>query len=234
VGPGNGLRRPLEASWFARARGALLGVDGTFATPWLQKPLDLGADLVLHATTKYLSGHGDLVGGAVVAGPGASDLFARLRKIQVHAGAVPSAFDSWLTLRGIRTLGVRLRAHCENAMEIARRLESHSAVSAVHYPGLPSHPGHAIASRQMRHGFGGVLSFQVHGGEEAAARVCANLELVLRATSLGSLETLVEHRARIETSGTTPRDLLRLSVGIEDVEDIWEDLDKALEQAAKP
>lgn len=214
----------------ARSRGAIVVCDGTFATPFLQKPLAQGADLVVHATTKYLSGHGDMVGGAVVAGPAVPDLFARIRKIQVHAGAVPSPFDAWLTLRGIRTLPLRMKAHCANALEIARRLESHPAVAAVHYPGLASHPGHELAVRQMSGGFGGMLSFRMRDGEEAAARVAGACRLILRATSLGGLETLIEHRARIEGPGSpTPRDLLRLSVGVEDVEDLWDDLEQALD-----
>lgn len=214
----------------AHSRGAIVVCDGTFATPFLQRPLALGADLVVHATTKYLSGHGDMVGGAVVAGPTATDLFARIRKIQVHAGAVPSPFDAWLTLRGIRTLPLRMKAHCANALEIARRLESHPAVAAVHYPGLASHPGHELSTRQMSGGFGGMLSFRMRDGEEAAARVAGSCRLILRATSLGGLETLIEHRARIEGPGSpTPRDLLRLSVGVEDVEDLWDDLEQALD-----
>jgi len=213
----------------AHDMGAIVVCDGTFATPFLQKPLALGADLVVHATTKYLSGHGDMVGGVVVAGPTVPDLFARIRKIQVHSGAVPSPFDAWLTLRGIRTLPLRMKAHCANALEIARRLESHPAVAAVHYPGLASHPGHELATAQMAGGFGGMLSIQVRGGEDAAARVAGACQLILRATSLGGLETLIEHRARIEGPGSpTPRDLLRLSVGVEDVEDLWDDLEQAL------
>lgn len=213
----------------AHDMGAIVVCDGTFATPFLQKPLALGADLVVHATTKYLSGHGDMVGGAVVAGSGATELFARIRKIQVHSGAVPSPFDSWLTLRGVRTLPLRMKAHCANALEIARRLESHPSVAAVHYPGLASHPGHELATVQMAGGFGGMLSFQVRGGEDAAARVAGACQLILRATSLGGLETLIEHRARIEGPGSpTPRDLLRLSVGVEDVEDLWDDLEQTL------
>lgn len=214
----------------AHAMGAIVVCDGTFATPFLQTPLAQGADLVVHATTKYLSGHGDMVGGAVVAGSTVPELFARIRKIQVHAGAVPSPFDAWLTLRGIRTLPLRMKAHCANALEIAHRLESHPAVAAVHYPGLESHPGHELATRQMAGGFGGMLSFQTHGGEDMATRVAGACRLILRATSLGGLETLIEHRARIEgPSSPTPRDLLRLSVGVEDVEDLWDDLEQALD-----
>lgn len=213
----------------AHTHGAIVVCDGTFATPFLQRPLALGADLVVHATTKYLSGHGDMVGGAVVAGPEVPELFARIRKIQVHGGGVPSPFDSWLTLRGIRTLPLRMKTHCANALELARRLESHPSVAVVHYPGLASHPGHELATRQMTGGFGGMLSFQMREGEEAAARVAGACRLILRATSLGGLETLIEHRARIEGPGSpTPRDLLRLSVGVEDVEDLWEDLEQAL------
>lgn len=215
-------------SRFARSQGAVVVCDGTFATPFLQNPLALGADLVVHATTKYLSGHGDMVGGAVIAGSGCESLLQRIRKIQVHAGAVPSPFDSWLTLRGIRTLHLRMEAHCRNALELARRLSSHPRVRAVHYPGLESHPGHELAKRQMAKGFGGMLSFQLES-ETAAAEMASRCRLVLRATSLGGLETLIEHRARIEGPGSpTPRDLLRLSVGVEDVEDLWDDLEAAL------
>jgi cystathionine gamma-synthase len=234
--PSNPLLRITDISRlskFVHARGSLLACDGTFATPLVQKPLSLGADLVVHATTKYLSGHGDMVGGAVVAGESAKALFERIRKIQVHAGAVPSPFDAWLTLRGIRTLALRMKAHCANAMELARRLEGHPKVSIVHYPGLASHPGHELAKRQMNGSFGGMLAFQVRGGEEAAANVAGNCQLILRATSLGGLETLIEHRARIEGPlSPTPRDLLRLSAGIEDVDDLWQDLERALGRPA--
>jgi len=230
--PSNPLLRVTDIfrlSEFVHARGGLLVCDGTFATPFLQRPLALGADLVIHATTKYLSGHGDMVGGAVIASEPATALFQRIRKIQVHGGAVPSPFDAWLTLRGVRTLALRMKAHCDNAMELAMRLEKHPRVSSVHYPGLASHPGHELATRQMDGRFGGMVSFQVRGGEDAAATIAGNCQLILRATSLGSLETLIEHRARIEgPTSPTPRDLLRLSVGIEDVEDLWQDLEQAL------
>ena len=211
----------------AHEAGALCVCDNTWATHILQRPLDLGADLVVHSTTKYLGGHSDVLGGAVVAGEG-SKAFQRIREIQGEYGAVPSAFDCWLVLRGIRTLHLRMRAHCDNAGKIARYLSGHPHVEAVHYPGLPAHPGHAIATRQMN-GYGGMLSFQVSGGPEQAMQTAARLKLFTRATSLGGTESLIEHRASIEGPGTTtPDNLLRMSVGIENVDDLLEDLSQAL------
>lgn len=211
----------------AQSAGALCVCDNTWASPMLQRPLELGADLVVHSTTKYLGGHEDVTGGAVV---GASDtkFFQRVRLIQNLYGAVPSPFDCWLTLRGIRTLHVRMPTHCANAGKIARFLHDHPDVAAVHYPGLPDHPGHDVAARQMSD-FGGMLSFQVSGGKDAAMRVAANVELFVRATSLGGTQSLIEHRASIEgPDSATPDDLLRVSVGLENADDLIADLSQAL------
>ena len=211
----------------ARDKGIVCVCDNTWATPVLQRCLELGADMVVHSTTKYLGGHGDVTGGAVVS---ASDgpMFQEIRAIQRDGGAVPSPFDCWLILRGIRTLPYRMRAHSENAARVASFLDDHSEVLEVFYPGLPGHDGHEIASRQMSM-FGGMLSFRVRGGSEAAFRVAARSSLFTRATSLGSYESLIEHRASIEGQGSsTPRDLLRVSVGLENADDLIADLDVAL------
>ena len=211
----------------AKAAGARCVCDNTWATPVLQRPLDLGCDLVMHATTKYLGGHSDVLGGALVSRAD-DELFARLRTIQTTGGAVPSPFECWLTMRGIRTLPWRMRAHTENAGKIAAFLASHRAVEAVHWPGLPSHHGHAIAARQMS-GFGGMLSVQVRGDAARAMSFAARLELFTRATSLGGTESLVEHRASIEGPGTrAPENLLRMSIGLEHADDLIEDLERAL------
>ena len=211
----------------AQSAGAFCVCDNTWASPMLQQPLSLGADLVVHSTTKYLGGHEDVTGGAVVSASD-SDFFQRIRLIQNLYGAVPSPFDCWLTLRGIRTLHVRMPAHCANAGRIARFLHDHPSVSAVHYPGLPDHPGHAVAARQMSD-FGGMLSFQVAGGRDVAMRVAANVRLFVRATSLGGTQSLIEHRASIEgPNSTTPDDLLRVSVGLEHADDLIADLAQAL------
>lgn len=207
--------------------GALLVCENTFATPALQNPLRLGADLVVHSLTKYLSGHSDAMGGAVVLKHG-GELGARLRDFQHNGGAVLAPFDCWLILRGIQTLAPRMRIHCENARRIADFLSTHKAVSAVHYPGLVNDPGHDIASKQMTD-FGGMLSFEVHGGRAEAFEVAARLKLILRATSLGGTHSLIEHRASIEGHQTrAPESLLRLSVGLEDANDLIQDLDQAL------
>jgi cystathionine gamma-synthase len=212
----------------ARSAGALLACDNTWATPFLQQPLALGADLVLHSTTKYLSGHSDVMGGVVVlreAGP----LADRLRWLQGNGGAVPSPFDSWLVLRGIRTLPWRMRAHCASAGAIAAFLAEHPRVERVHYPGLPRDPGYAVASRQMS-APGGMLSFVVPGGRTRAFEVAARLRLFTRATSLGGPESLVEHRASVEGAETrAPEGLLRASIGLEHPDDLVEDLRQALE-----
>ena len=211
----------------ADAAGAICACDNTWASPMLQRPFESDADLVVHSTTKYLSGHEDVTGGAVV-GREDSPFFQRVRLIQNLCGAVPAPFDCWLTLRGIRTLPVRMPAHSANAGGLARFLQDNPQVSAVHYPGLPDHPGHDIAARQMAD-FGGMLSFQVAGGREAAMAVAAGVKLFVRATSLGGTQSLIEHRASIEgPDTTTPDDLLRVSVGLESIDDLIADLAQAL------
>jgi len=207
--------------------GALVGVDGTWATPMLQPALALGADIVVHSTTKYLGGHSDLTGGVIVVKE-ENELLEKMRRTQEIGGAVPSGFDCWLLLRGIRTLPYRMRGHCTNAMQVAQYLADHPAVHTVHYPGLESHPGHEIAKRQM-HDFGGMLSVQVVGGAERAAAVASGTKIFARATSLGGVESLIEHRAPVEGEGTqTPLDLLRISVGLEHPDDLIGDLAQAL------
>jgi cystathionine gamma-synthase len=211
----------------AKSVGALTACDNTWATPFLQRPLAFGVDLVMHSTTKYLSGHCDVMGGVVVTretGP----LAERLRAMQIHGGAVPSPFDSWLVLRGIRTLPVRMRAHCSNAAAVAAFLSGDHRVERVHYPGLQSDPGYHLASAQMA-APGGMVSFVVPGGRPQAFAVAARLRLFTRATSLGGPQSLVEHRASIEGSDTrAPEGLLRLSVGLEHQEDLVADLNQAL------
>jgi cystathionine gamma-synthase len=210
----------------AHGAGALCVCDNTWA-PVLQRPFDLGIDLILHSTTKYFGGHCDVAGGIVIAKK-ESEFFQRARTIQYSGGAVPSPFDCWLILRGMRTLPWRMRAHSENGMKVADFLAQHEKVERVHYPGLRSHPGHKIARRQMSM-FGGMLSFQLRGGGEAAISVAAKTKIFTRATSLGGVESLIEHRASIEGTGTTsPANLLRLSIGLENADDLIEDLDQAL------
>jgi cystathionine gamma-synthase len=228
--PSNPLVRVVDIARLAELAhsvGARCVVDNTWATPVLQRPLELGADLVMHSTTKYLGGHGDLLGGALVARH-ADDFVERLAALQKIGGGVPSPFDCWLLLRGIRTLPWRMRAHCENAGVVARFLAAHPKVEAVHYPGLESHSGHAIARRQMT-GFGGMLSVQLRGGREAALALTHQVRLFTRATSLGGPESLIEHRASVEGAATlAPENLLRVSVGLEHAEDLTEDLESAL------
>jgi len=220
-------------SAIARAAGARCVCDNTWATPLLQRPLALGCDLVMHSTTKYLGGHSDLTGGALVV-PEDDDWAARLRTLQALGGGVPSAFDCWLLMRGIRSLSWRMRGHCENAAIVAAFLAAHPAVMAVHYPGLPGDPGHAVAARQMS-GFGGMVSVQVMGGAEAALDVVRKVKLFTRATSLGGPESLIEHRASVEgPESRTPPGLLRLSIGLEHPDDLVEDLDQALRGATTP
>jgi len=217
----------------AKSRRALTACDNTWATPFLQRPLELGVDLVMHSTTKYLSGHSDAMGGVVVARED-GEVAERLRALQSDGGAVPSPFDSWLVLRGIRTLPWRMRAHCSNAAAVAAFLAGHPRVERVHYPGLPSDPGHAVARAQMAEP-GGMLSFVVRGGRAEAFDVAARLQLFIRATSLGGPESLVEHRASIEGPATrAPEGLLRLAIGLEHPDDLVEDLRQALEAPAKP
>jgi cystathionine gamma-synthase len=214
-------------SRIARGAGALAVCDNTWATPLLQRPLDLGADVVMHATTKYLAGHGDVTGGALVL-RGDDDLAARLRLIQTVGGAVPSPFDCWMVHRGIRTLAYRMRGHCDNAERVAAFLKLHPAVEVVHYPGLEDDPGHAVAARQMTR-YGGMLSVQIRGGAPAALAVVSRVRLFTRATSLGGPESLIEHRASVEgPASRTPPGLLRLSIGLEHADDLIEDLSQAL------
>ena len=206
--------------------GALCVCDNTWA-PIIQRPFDLGADLILHSTTKYFGGHCDVLGG-LVGTKTDNDFFRRIRSIQYSGGAVPSPFDCWLILRGMRTLPWRMRAHSENGMKVAEFLAQHRKVARVHYPGLRSHPGHEIAGRQMSM-FGGMLSFEVKDGRDAAMSAAARTKIFTRATSLGGVESLIEHRASIEGAGTSsPEGLLRLSIGLENADDLIEDLDQAL------
>ena len=212
----------------ARAANAISICDGTFATPVLQRPLELGIDMVVHSVTKYISGHSDVVGGTLITKHD-NYLFERARKAQHYGGSVPSPFDCWLTLRGVSTLPYRMRGHCENAGRIAGFLKAHPAVERVHYPGLADHPGHEIAARQMPGGFGGMLSFQVHGSREEAMAVAAGVKLFTRATSLGGPHSFIEHRASVEgPTSRTPQNLLRMSIGLEHPDDLVADLEKAL------
>ena len=227
--PSNPLLKIVDLAALAEIAhdvGAIIACDNTWA-PILQRPLELGVDLVLHSTTKYFGGHCDVTGGIVVAKRN-NEFFQRVCGIQYEGGAVPSPFDCWLILRGMRTLPWRMRAHSENAMKVAEFLGRHPKVARVHYPGLRSHPGHKIAAGQMSM-FGGMLSFEVKDGREAAMSVAAKTQIFTRATSLGGVESLIEHRASIEGPGTTsPEGLLRLSIGLENADDLIEDLDQAL------
>lgn len=225
----------------AHAAGALLAVDNTFASPYLQQPISLGADLVTHSVTKYCGGHSDVVGGAVItaarsAGDDFADLTERISFAQFAAGAVAGPFDAWLVMRGLKTLAVRMERHCDNAEAVVRFLQDHPAVTTVHYPGLADHPGHELAGRQMRR-YGGMVSFQVGAGEDAAVKVCGATQVWTLGESLGGVESLIEHPARMTHAGVrgtelaVPDDLIRLSVGIEDVDDLIDDLAQALSSA---
>jgi cystathionine gamma-synthase len=215
----------------AHEAGARLVVDNTFATPYLQTPLELGADVVLHSTTKYLGGHSDVIGGALVTDD--AELDEQVAFLQNGAGAVPGPFDAWLTLRGIKTLAVRMERHCDNAERIVAALHAHPAIIGVRYPGLDTHPGHEVAAKQMRR-FGGMVSVTVAGGAAAALAVCARTRVFTLAESLGGVESLIEHPGRMTHASTVgtqlevPAELLRLSVGIEDAEDLVDDLLAAL------
>src|SRR5438552_1921321 len=210
----------------AHTAGAICVCDNTWA-PGLQRPFDLGVDVILHSTTKYIGGHCDVLGGIVI-GREESEFFGRIRDIQSEGGAVPSPFDCWLVLRGLRTLPWRMRAHSQNALAVARFLSAHPQVDRVYYPGLPTHPAHETASAQMRE-FSGMLSFEVKGGQEKAMHVAAKTKIFIRATSLGGVESLIEHRASIEGPATrAPKGLLRLSIGLEHQDDLIADLDQAL------
>lgn len=214
----------------AHRHGALLVCDNTFATPVLQRPLGLGADFVMHSSTKYFGGHSDVMGGAVVAGE-RSTLAERIRSYQAVAGGVPSPFDCWLIRRSLATLPLRVRAQCANALEVAQYLRGHPRVERVLYPGLADDPGHALAARQMS-GYGAMVSMCVTGGAAAALAVAARTRVFIRATSLGGVESLIEHRASVEGPDTvTPAGLLRLSIGIESAQDLIGDLEQALRAA---
>jgi cystathionine gamma-synthase len=215
----------------AHDNGAILVVDNTFASPYLQQPLALGADVVVHSTTKYMGGHSDVVGGALVAADAA--LGEELAFHQNAMGAVAGPFDAWLVLRGIKTLGVRMDRHCANAERIVAMLTGHRKVASVLYPGLPTHDGHEVAAKQMK-AYGGMVAFRVHGGEEEAVEICNRAQLFTLGESLGGVESLIEHPGRMTHASAAgsplevPADLVRLSVGIEDVEDLLADLTQAL------
>ena len=235
------LETPANPTWvlsdiaaaaeIAHRAGALLGVDSTVASPVLTRPLEFGADIVMHSATKYLNGHSDIIAGALV---GARDdaHWAKLRAIRAQLGTILGQTEAWLLMRGMRTLYPRVAWSCRSAQSLAEKFAAHPMVSEVLYPGLPSFAGHDIAKKQMSGGFGGMLSVRIKGGERAAVATAARVELWKRATSLGGVESLIEHRASIEGPGTPcPPDLLRLSVGVEDSADLFEDLDQALKRA---
>ncbi len=228
--PSNPLLKIIDLkkiSDLAHKAGAVVVCDNTWATPVLQSPFEFGVDLIIHATTKYISGHSDVLGGAVVSKAN-NELFKKISDIQKTGGAVPSPFECWLTLRGIQTLPIRIRTQSESAMQIAEFLNKHRSVSKVYYPGLPKHPGHPIASMQMKL-YGGMISFEVKGDKEAAMKAASKVKLFTRATSLGGPESLIEHRASVEGDGTkTPQNLLRLSIGLEHPDDLIHDLVQAL------
>jgi cystathionine beta-lyase/cystathionine gamma-synthase len=215
-------------------------VDNTFASPYLQKPIELGVDIVLHSTTKYIGGHSDVIGGALIL---KDDTFNEVMRFHRNTiGANPDPFNSWLTLRGLKTLGLRMDAHCAGALEIAKFLEAHSAIETVFYPGLPSHPQYALAQKQMR-ASGGMISFRVKGGETEARQLMKALKIITLAESLGGVESLIEHPARMTHLSVDPKvreqlgitdNLVRLSVGIEDVQDLKKDLEQALSRIAAP
>jgi cystathionine gamma-synthase len=232
--PGNPLWNITDiaaVAEIAHAAGSRLAIDSTAATPVFTRPLALGADIVMHSATKYLNGHSDVIAGALATAR-ADELWTRIKQVRSHHGAILGPFEAFLLLRGMRTLEVRVRAQAESAMRLANVFAQHPAVAAVLYPGLASHPGHVIAARQMAGGFGGMLSIRHKGGERAAIDTAARVEVWKRATSLGGVESLIEHRASVEGPGSPcPPDLLRLSVGLEDPDDLYADLDRALRAA---
>ena len=212
----------------AHSHGIFVGVDNTIATPILQNPISLGADIVMHATTKYIGGHSDVLGGAIIMRE-ENDWSARLKRVQILMGATQNPLDCYLLARGLKTLPLRMREHSASALTLAQKLEKHIAIEKVHYPGLISHPRHELAKRQMPNGYSGMISIQIKGDEANARKVASKLKLFQQATSLGGVESLVEHRRSIEgPDSKTPGNLLRLSVGLEHVDDLWEDLDQAL------
>jgi len=216
------------AAAIAREVGAVLAVDSTAATPMLTRPLDLGANIVMHSATKYLNGHADVIAGALATAVD-DEFWQRVRYVRGGGGGVLGPFEAWLLLRGMRTLHLRVARACENAMAIATHFEGHPALSHVLYPGLASHPGHVVATRQMHGGYGGMMSLRLKEGETAAKEFTARLRLFKRATSLGSTESLAEHRASVEGPGTLcPTDLVRLSIGCEHAGDLIADIQQAL------
>ncbi|WP_165007661.1 trans-sulfuration enzyme family protein [Neisseria yangbaofengii] len=240
--PSNPLLRLVDIPALAakaKAAGALVGIDNTFATPYLQRPLDMGCDIVFHSATKYLCGHSDVLMGVAVVKT--KELAKPLHTMMVNSGAVASPFDCWLVLRGIKTLALRMKAHCENALEIAKRMENHPAVEKVFYPGLPSHEHYELAKTQMPEGIGGVVTVYLKNDtKQAANSVIQNMDLIKMASSLGGVESLVNHCYSQSHSGVPHNvkmemgirvGLLRFSIGIEDVDDIWQDISKALDTA---
>ena len=216
------------AADIARKARAIVAIDSTSATPFLTRPIELGASIVMHSATKYLNGHSDVIAGALAAAQDDA-LWQRMGYVRGAGGSVPGPFEAWLVLRGMRTLHLRVERACANAQAIAERFEGHAKLSHVLYPGLASHPGHAVAARQMHGGFGGMMSVRLRGGAEAAKRFTGRLRVFKQATSLGSVESLAEHRASVEGPGTLcPDDLVRLSIGIEHVDDLIADIEQAL------
>jgi cystathionine gamma-synthase len=216
----------------AHGAGAALAVDSTVATPIFTQPLKLGADVVMHSGTKYLNGHSDVIAGVLAGADRDSSLWKRIVSLRARHGAILGPFEAWLLMRGLRTLDLRVRAAADTAAQLAARFARHDTVSGVLYPGLEQHPGHAVAARQMSGGFGGMLSVRVKAGERAAIDTAARVEVWKRATSLGGVESLIEHRASVEgPDSPCPPDLLRLSAGLEDPEDLYADLDRALRAA---
>ncbi len=214
----------------AHAAGAIVAIDNTVSTPILTQPISHGADVVLHSGSKYLNGHGDLIAGALVVAPGHEAILTAAKGVRNDYGAILGTFEAWLLLRGMRTLAIRVKTASRNALAMAEFLEQHERVSLVRYPGLASHAGHEIAKRQMSNGFGGMLSFQVKGGEAEAKAIASRTQLIRQAISFGSPDTVIEHRAAMEgPDSPTPRDLLRLSAGIEHIDDLIADLKQALD-----
>ena len=218
-----------RAAEMAHEAGAMVAVDSTAATPVLTRPIELGADIVCHSATKFLNGHSDVIAGVLVTADATTELWDRIRQHRVYAGPVLGSFEAYLLTRGMRTLFLRVPKQCENALTVARFLDTHPNVEAVHYPGLQNFPGHEIAMRQMQGGFGGMLSFQVPGGRAEAIRVASQARLFKRATSLGGVESLLEHRKSSESDVTdTPENLIRVSTGIENPDDLMSDLEQML------